>query len=241
MEIFENDFIEKIKADISSHGHHITMVTDAVEPNYAYTIGLSETSDIELIFAGGVFYTEEQIFKILNEVVFQIKNQKSVGDFVTTSFGEFKTSTVHHSWSELMMLGLYKFYSVDKISVLQIIPSEQYRTLDVPDMSKEWNVSSQPIWQWLEKDWNYSIPEQSKIITNLSALKGEPITEVMRWELDEWEAFAGPGPDVSEDEVRIVSVGTLLGIDKSLDAILKLNVGKGIWRDSVELIWNDWN
>lgn len=241
MEELENNFIEKIKKDIKLHGHHITMVTDAIEPNYAYTIGLSEESKFELIFAGGIFYMKEQIFQIINEIAEKIKNENSIGDNIITSFGEFKISKVHHTWAQLMMLGVYRFYNVEEVSVLQIIPSKENFTLDVPDMSKEWNTSLQPVWQWIVKDWNYSIPKNSKVITNLNALKGEPITEVMRWEPDEWEAFAGPGPDVEENEIRVVSVGTLLGIDKSLEAILKLDIGKGIWRDSEELVWNDWN
>ena len=107
-------------------------------------------------------------------------------------------------------------------------------------MSKRYNAKEEPIWQWLKYDWNYLAPKDSNVVTNLSALKGEPITEVMRWENDEWEMFAGPGPDVDKNDIRIVSLGIILGIDSSLESTLALEVGKGIWRDDEHSEWNNW-
>jgi len=241
MENFKNDFIKKIENNIEQFGHHITMVIDSVEPRFAYTIGVNKILGIELVFAGGIFYMKEEVFQIINEIVEILRIQGLTHTPQKTSLGIFNISSVHHSWKELMMLGLNKFYENNKFPVLQIIPTDGHYTLDVPDMLKEWNVSSQPVWQWLSKDWDYAVPKDSKIITNLNALRGEAITEVTRWEVDEWEAFAGAGPDVGEEDIRIISLGTLLGIDKSLEAILRLDIGKGIWRDNEELIWNDWN
>ncbi len=38
----------------------------------------------------------------------------------------------------------------------------------------------------------------------------------MRWEKDEWEIFAGAGPDITEPERRVVPLGVLLAADPSL-------------------------
>lgn len=241
MDNFKHNFLEKVKNNIDNHGCHITMVIDGVQPRYAYTIGTSRIFEAELIFAGGLFYMENEIFQIINEIVEIIKTSGFNNEYYQSSLGRFKISKVHNSWSRLMMLGVYDFYGKKEISALQIIPSGENNTLDIPDMSKKWSIDSQPIWKWLSKEWDYPVPKDSKIITNLDALKGAPITEVMRWEVDEWEAFAGAGTEVNKDEIRIISVGTLIGIDKSIEPILKLNTGKGIWRDSEELLWNNWN
>lgn len=102
-----------------------------------------------------------------------------------------------------------------EIQSYQIIPDANHFTYDVPNMSKQWSLS-EPVWQWLVREWKYSVPAKSKVITNLAALQGESITEMARYEEDEWEMFAGSGTDSKETDARIVSLGTILGIDSSL-------------------------
>jgi|SRR5215469_435678 len=41
-------------------------------------------------------------------------------------------------------------------------------------------------------------------------------SELMRWEEDDWEIFAREGPDVPEDEIRVVPLGTLIAADETL-------------------------
>ena len=77
-------------------------------------------------------------------------------------------------------------------------------------------------------------------ITQVSVLMGEPATEVIRWETDEWEIFAGAGPDVPAAEKRIVPLGVLLGLDRALERTVHLAIGKGLWRDAAEGEWQDW-
>jgi hypothetical protein len=237
---YKNDFLTKIKENIKEYGHHVTIVSNGIAPRYAYTIGVKEALGIELIFAGGMFYMQDEVLEIVNEIVGQLKNSSNFDGFQIGSRGSFELSKVHHSWSSLMMLGYFDFYKVTTVAALQIIPGSTHFTLDVPDMSKEWNLDSEPIWKWLSKTWDNPVPENSTIVTNLAALRGAKITEVMRWEQDEWEAFVGPGPDVRKEDIRVVSVGTLLGIDASLEPILTLPVGNGLWRDSADLTWHEW-
>ena len=37
------------------------------------------------------------------------------------------------------------------------------------------------------------------------------------------------------------TIGTLIGVDRSLQPAAQLEVGKGLWRDPVGLVWNDWD
>lgn len=66
-------------------------------------------------------------------------------------------------------------------------------------------------------------------------LYGEKATELTRWETNEWKIFSGSGPDVPKEDIRIIPLAILIGIDKSLEPALHLDVGKGLSRDSVEL------
>jgi len=138
------------------------------------------------------------------------------------------------------MLGVFDYYGTHEISAFQIIPDQNHSTLDIPNMSKKWDSSSEPVWQWLGREWDYAVPANSTIVTNIQALLGEPITEVMRLANNEWEMFAGPGPDVQRENMRVVSLGTILGIDKSILPATSLEIGKGLWRDSTDSDWNNW-
>lgn len=52
--------------------------------------------------------------------------------------------------------------------------------------------------------------------------------------------FSGAGPDVKQEDMRIVSLGIILGIDESVTPALKLKIGTGIWRESAEDSWHEW-
>jgi hypothetical protein len=87
--------------------------------------------------------------------------------------------------------------------------------------------------------WSYPVPSKSVAGTNLAALRGERITEAMRWEEDEWELYAGAGPDVAKEAMRVVPLGTLLAADMSLEAVVSLRIGEGLWRDA-DSAWHSW-
>src|SRR5262249_1743851 len=79
--------------------------------------------------------------------------------------------------------------------------------------------------------WPFPAPKDAVAATDLAALRGDRITEAMRWEEDEWEIFAGDGPDIPEDELRVVSLGSLVAMDESLVPVVYLAVGEGLLRD----------
>lgn len=234
-------FEKLIKDKIGTYGYHITSVINGVEPSYTYTIGLYEKTGFELVFAGGIYYMRNEVEEIVNSIVDQFRVLSTSDVFTVKSYGSFRLSSVHPSWSTLMLLGVFDHYKTDAVQAFQIIPDDEHFTLEIPDMSNEWIGSSEPVWKWLAKEWDYPVPKNSTVATNMEFFFGQKITEVARWETDEWEAFVGPGPDVGEKDVRIISLGTLLGIDPSLLPIVELEVGKGIWRDPVELNWQKWN
>lgn len=235
-------FSDLIDFNIDKYGYHVTIVNSAVEPRYAYTIGLTTQFNFELIFAGGFYFKKDDLFEIFNEVVKAINNG-NISDnqkIAVGSLGVFSLSHVDASWSKLMMLGAFDYYSTNDINAFQVVPDSDHYTLEIPHISTEWRASSDPIWQWLVKEWDYPVPENSTVITNLKALSGEAVTEVMRWETNEWEMFAGAGPDVEKEDIRVISLGTILGIDKTLLPTVSLEIGKGLWRESVDSDWNNW-
>ena len=87
----------------------------------------------------------------------------------------------------------------------------------------------------------YAVSKQAVAATNLAALRGERITEATRWEEDEWEMFAGGGPDVTENELRVVALGMLIAMDESLAPVLNLSIEEGLWREpNPGSEWHPW-
>jgi hypothetical protein len=231
------EFLDIIRKNIDKNGYHVTLVNGGQNPNFSYSIGLSERFGFELIIAGGFNSIKD------NELIFEhIYQGLQSGSTVNSRFSlsgndVLYLGNVDSSWCEKLMLGVYDHYSLNAITAYQIIPME--RTLDTPLMSDA-IIPNDPVWKWLDMDWNIDAPKNSYIITDINALHGKTITEVARWEDNVWEMFSGPGPDVEKEDIRIVPLGTILGIDATLKPIVNLSVGQGLWRDNKDSSWHDW-
>lgn len=235
------DALERIRQNIAKYGFHTYIVTGGGDPHYAYTIGLKQSLGFEMIMAGAYFYRMDEVPLLIQELVSALPPHVDLKSFTVElgARGIFSFREVRTSWSKSLMLGATDFYREDDIPAFQICPDKDHLTLDVPDMAQDWNATSFPGWQWLHDIWPFPIPVRSVAITNLGALRGERITEVMRWEDDEWEIFAGAGPEIQPEERRVVPLGILLSIDKSILPAVNLLVGTGFWRDDVS-DWQQW-
>ena len=229
-----------IRKNISTHGHHIYLVRPGPTPKFAYTIGLHETIGAELIFAGGANYSVSQVREILNhlasilkESTYRVRTDHALGEM-----GLFSLRNVSPTWSSKLILGALDYYKPSVVQALQVVPDAQHKTIDVPDLSQTQNETAEPIWQWLDKAWDYPIPENLMVITDLSALRGAPILEANRWEEDTWELFSTSSNAFDKENGRAIPFGTLLAVDPTLTLATELEVGEGIWRDSENLVWN---
>jgi hypothetical protein len=237
---YKMTFKEIINENIRKYGHHVTTIISDLEPRYSYTIGLSETLGFELIFAGGIYFMHEQVVEIINEIADRLKVSPGENACQTINFGLFTLNKVNQTWSSLMVLGVFDYYQRKDIEVLQIVPDPDHYTMDIPTMTKEFAELSEPVWKWLTKEWDYPVSKKATVTINIDAIQGKKITEVVRWEADEWEGFVGSGDEVNQDDIRVVSLAIRLGIDDSLLPILNLEIGKGFWRDANELQWQQW-
>jgi uncharacterized protein DUF4262 len=233
--------LDEIREHIAEQGSHTYIVTGGGYPHFAYTIGLTESHGAEVILAGSYFYRLDDIPDVIKSV---IRGLTSPLDWETRridaeSLGTFSLRKVHTSWATALMLGAFDYYRGKPIEAYQIVPDEAHWTIDVPNLAQPWSPSQAPGWRWLKEEWTYPVPKNSAALTDLNALRGGRITEVMRWEEDQWEIFAGVGPDIPESERRVVPLGVLLATDASLLPALDLRIGTGLWRDDTAE-WHDW-
>ncbi len=233
--------LRRIEENIATHGHHTTLVKQSVVPRFAYTIGMTDRHLPELILAGAIGYGGDDVGKIINSIGDSMKRGKSVESaFAVDPLGVFSLQRVGRSWMRPLMLGAAQRYGDDKYDAVQIVPDRQHSTLDTPNLASEAGPLKDCVWMWLCREWPYAVPSDALVVTNMKFLRGERATEVARWEEAECEMFAGPGPDVAPGEMRIVPIGTALGIDRTLEWILTLPVGKGGWRDGEAGDWQPW-
>ncbi len=234
------EMIDRIESNIARHGHHVYLVSGGSQtPQYAYSIGLHTSVGYEVVLAGASFFNHAELHHIVNQAAIALRADPACRRILLGELGAFELQKCDSSWTLDLLLGAVDFYSTQQIAALQITPDEVHATNDIPDMSTPWNFDLAGAWKWLKTDWPYSVPHDAVAVTNLGALRGELVTEVVRWGQNEWEAFSIPGPDVLPSDVRYVPVSTLL-TDESLLPILDLVEGDGRWRDSDELVWNKW-
>lgn len=232
------EFLQIIRTNVDEIGYHLTLVNGGQHPDFSYSIGLTEKLGFELIIAGGGFISIKE-----NELVFDsIFNKLQSGYQIDSKFflsekNTYYLTKVDLSWCKKLMLGVYNYYNLDEIIAYQIIPVD--RTMDTPLMSEAMDPNDS-IWKWLDENLDIDAPKNSYIITDIDSLKGKPIIELTRWEEHVWEMFSQPGTDVRENDIRIVPLGTILGIDATLEVITTLAVGQGLWRDNKYSNWQAW-
>jgi hypothetical protein len=219
------------------NGCQFTIVAPSSCPRFAYTTGLKDELGVDFLLPGLSRFSDTDLVNIVEQCVTARRNGQQHAHVRESD--DFEMRSVDSSWVEMLALGALKHYGA-RTPFLQIAQSRRDSTIDTPDTSKPWSASTEPVWKWLKDPWTLGIPAESTVTTNLAALRGSRVTEVTRWETDEWELFAGSGPDTPKDELRILPLATFLAADPSIAAVVKLQIGEGLWREADELDWHVW-
>ena len=243
MNIERNALLNRIRSSIDRRGYHIYVISGNEAPRYAYTIGLYEKLGLELVFAGGYYFSINEVQSIIYTAAAELlkENHSNAAGFKSVDFGYFKLNPVDPSWSRFMLLAAFDFYNQKQIRAIQICPTHELCTIDIPDMTNEWESSSGPIWKSLGSGRLAGRQKFLRATTNLAVLRGEKVTEAARWEDDDWELFAGNGPDVLPGDVRVVPLNLLLAVDPTLEEIANLEIGQARWREAGAIEWHPWN
>jgi hypothetical protein len=77
----KSEFLEIIKTNIKNNDYHLTLVNGGQNPEYSYSIGLTEKIGFELIIAGGFISIKD------NESIFRyVYQQLQSGSTVDSKF-----------------------------------------------------------------------------------------------------------------------------------------------------------
>jgi hypothetical protein len=209
-------------------------------PRFAYTVGLSESGNAEIVLPGAAFLTVEEVKRAIDAGVAAARQGGLVSGagVDVAGLGSFRLGAVDSSWTAEMLLGAVDFYGSDVVTAVQLVPESEQRTIDVPDMSRPWDADREPVWRWLVDPWSLPFSPASNAATDPDALLGRPITEAARWEDEYWEMFSGG--TVAAEDARIVPLATLVGFDPSLEPAGRLEVGRAI-RRMPHGDWESWH
>lgn len=233
--------LARIRANVERFGRHIYAVSGGQSPRFVYTIGVSPAAGVELVLAGGAHFTATEAGRILNALGARDPGELIEGAaFDLGELGRFSLGPVASAWVDELLLGACDFYGEPALRALQVLPEAARRTVDVPDLSRPFAPDLEPVWRYLFEPWDHPVSDRVEAVTDLAALRGEPVTEAARWEEDQWELFAGAGPDVPPEDVRVVPLGVLLGADPSLAPVLALALGEALRREGRDDPWQRW-
>ncbi len=221
-----------VAQNIARHGYHIWSVGPDVLPRFIYTVGLAGSRGAEVVFAGGDYCRAPQAARALAAVA-------SGGELVegaarTTEVGAFVLRRVSEAWTRGLLLGVVDHHEAIP-RVLQMVPSAEHTTLDVPDMSTG-SPSSDPVWRWCVEEWHG--PKDAIVAARLALLRGARVTMVVRVSELEWHlGTAEDDGEPADDRVHICSLATALGLDPSLACILAMPVGGELRRSAEGSRW----
>lgn len=235
-------YLKLIGSNIKKYGYHLYEIVDAGPlPRFFYTIGLLEKIGAELVFAGALLYSDEEVKNIIEDIIMKLTEKTDVNS-IATSLGNFSLGKVDPTWSEKLMLGVFDYYNISEINAFQIIPKDSnYLTIDVPKLANKYDPKVEPVWKWLTEEWHYNIPKNSMCATDLDALHGKPIISAIRWEEEYWEIFSKPPLEISKENTRFVSLGIFLAIDSSNEIFAQLEINEGASRTDPAGKWEIWS
>ena len=237
-----SEILQLIRQNIDVAGYHTTFVGLDASPRFAYTIGLHERFDAELIFAGGCLYSNRMVEEVFSAVRNHwIQEGRQSWDFEIDVMGEnFSLRRVDKSWVRFTVLGVLDYYDVIQIPLVQVVPPDSKVTIDIPDMTKMFGESS-GVWQYLDDTMSRPSYAAGTVIADIDFLTRKfEITELVRVDFDEWEMFTGDPTCFDKNEIGIIPIGVALHHDNSLIASLDISVGKGLYRADGDAEWIDW-
>lgn len=230
-----------IESNIDSHGYQLTIVSGSSVPRYAYTVGLFESIGFELVMAGGYFFSISDLEVIFEKLITHIQSDSEArsNPIAVDDLGIFSFRKVHSSWVGKFLYGIVEFYGAEDVSVVQILPDQLHHTLEIPQMELNCSVARN-IWEYEQDQPRNSNALNPMVATTIQVLQGEPILEVTRWEPDYLEMWQCPPDDLIRDDIRIIPFLILVKIDPTIEDALRIEVGKGLWRDRREGVWHNW-
>jgi hypothetical protein len=194
-------------------------------------MGLTGAGVPEVVLAGTASLSADGVFEALEAAAERVGGAPLADGEVldVPGVGAFTFTPVDPSWTRELLLGALDYYDRDDVPALQLVPDAALRTIDVPDLSVAFDPRREPVWRWLVEPWDLPVPSDAVAMTDLKALRGEPVSQAARWETDYWELFSGS--DVAKEDGRAIPLATLLGFDPTLEPVMRLEVGDAIRRE----------
>lgn len=228
---------ESIQEKIDQYGCFIVQVpADDYLPGFAYTIGLYQRFNHPEIICFGL--SLQVMADLLNHACEQIKNGLSfVPNTLCEGFPEdypVQFLPVDAAYYPYYLGTGTHFYEHTPFPAIQLVwPDKQSRFPWAPDFNPDWR-RKQPL---LDRDTDFMFQEEKNlgVFTTRQVLEGKPILYVYHDEEGDWQFHSEDEP--LEEDVRLVALTAIVGIDPGIVALHQLAYGERAWRASAADEW----
>lgn len=205
----------------------VNAVQQSTIPPYAYTVGLRSDAGHELVCAGALRHTVQEVATVLRaSAAAMVRAGRQVPEVVSVAgVGDFVLGDVHHQW----LAGLIPA-ELRGGGWRQVVPLRPGPTVDIPDLSAPRSSGRDPAWRWLDHQWDVEAPTGSHLVTTLDVLSGRSPVTIFRRETDQWEVLDVPAGDVDRADARVAPLGPLTVVVGDWSRFFHLRLGEGLQR-----------
>ena len=229
---------KKISNDVKQYGFHIAFVPeDEYLPGFAYTIGLKKTYNHPEIILFGL--NQELLSAILNGIGEEIKKGKKYNlntdyeNIISNYPVRFIEIKKEHYQDYLGYAGWFYNNTFD-FPAYQLVWTDKENNYPWDDEFNENWKFKQPI---LDRNTDFKFYEEKNlgVFTTQETLDGKPILWVYHNEDGDWQFHSVENPNL--DKAKVVSLESLVKMDKSLNDIYYLNFGQSAKRKTATSEW----
>lgn len=230
-------------ANIAKYGVQWIVVQRSELPRWAYSIGLTERGGPEVVIAGAVALSLDELREVLE--AFASSAESRLGKLPENlTIQGWSIRSAHPSWVEGLLLGANRYYE-RTVDAVQLVPPPERWTIDTPSLSAPWSPGTEPVWRWLadEEPWTFSFKREAIAFADVAVLQGRrPARTAGLWEEDEWEVFSYSDDEranIDPADVRPIPLATLIAAFPDLAPLGGMVVGDALIREGAGP-WETW-
>ena len=214
----------------------IAIVGGTEVPRIVLGIGLTGLP-FDLVCPGFAGFDGDFVARLVAAAAFALRDDPALPTLQFDHVGQVDIRSVDQSWLELAWPESAAFHKEAARQLFPLEPSMQ--TIDLPDMSRPWKLEAGDSWLALSSGSGTGA-EGITVVTNLEAMRGEPATEVARWEDGEFQFLAVDQAAPDHFDAWVTPIGVLVDHDRSLRPLVDTPPGRSWWRADGQSPWQHW-
>lgn len=235
----EDEYDEKMLADIETYGWHIVLIEDAeVLPSYAFSVGIYHTLGLPEICVFGI-ESSDDVAQVINQIgeLMREGNKFQDGDRSDDILVDLpcRFREVDKRYYPTLFGYARWYHEGDDFPVLQCVwPDQDGHLPEDTDFDPEL-THAQPDLS-IDPSWPFTFPKSQLVSTTRQVLEENlPITFVCHDEEDDWQFTCGTTDET--DDARLVTLEQIVELDPTVRQLADLPRSWEASRETVDDAW----